>query len=110
MAVWDFQLLLFVFVVKKVCVNMAAVTGKKYTMAEVKEHSSPTDVWTVIHDKVYDVTKFLNEVSLLDLYFFFANNNKTCAQHPGGDEVLIEAGGKNSTRDFDDVDHSAAAM
>lgn len=83
-------------------------------MAEVKEHSSPTDVWTVIHDKVYDVTKFLNEVSFLlrlsiDVFFF----NRDCllyAQHPGGDEVLIEAGGKNSTREFDDVDHSAAAM
>lgn len=36
---------------------------KKFTMAEVKEHNTATDLWTVIHDKVYDVTKFQNEVS-----------------------------------------------
>lgn len=35
---------------------------KKFTFAEVKEHNKPTDLWVVIHDKVYDVTKFLHEV------------------------------------------------
>lgn len=35
---------------------------QKYTYAQVKEHNKATDVWMVIDDKVYDVTKFLNEV------------------------------------------------
>ena len=45
-----------------------AVEGeiKSYTLAEVGEHKHPkgphADVWIVIHDKVYNVTKFLDEV------------------------------------------------
>lgn len=35
---------------------------KFFSMDEVKKHNQPTDVWFVIHDKVYDVTKFLYEV------------------------------------------------
>ncbi|XP_037032100.1 cytochrome b5 isoform X3 [Bradysia coprophila] len=65
-------------------------TAKKYTFAEVKEHNKPSDLWVVIHDKVYDVTKFLHE-------------------HPGGEEVLEESAGRNATKDFDDADHSESA-
>lgn len=36
---------------------------KTYTLAEVKGHNKKTDLWVIIHDKVYDVTKFLSEVS-----------------------------------------------
>ncbi|KAK8500414.1 hypothetical protein V6N13_028109 [Hibiscus sabdariffa] len=36
---------------------------------------------------VYDVTQFLED-------------------HPGGDEVLLAASGKDGTRDFEDVGHS----
>ncbi|ETN66565.1 cytochrome b5 [Anopheles darlingi] len=62
----------------------------KYTLEEVRQHAKPTDVWMVIHDKVYDVTKFLHE-------------------HPGGEEVLIEYAGKEATTEFDDVGHSSDA-
>uniref|UniRef100_A0A7N2R6J8 Cytochrome b5 heme-binding domain-containing protein n=1 Tax=Quercus lobata TaxID=97700 RepID=A0A7N2R6J8_QUELO len=40
--------------------------------------------------KVYDVTKFLED-------------------HPGGDEVLLSATGKDATDDFEDVGHSDSA-
>ncbi|XP_035779292.1 cytochrome b5-like isoform X2 [Anopheles albimanus] len=63
---------------------------KQYTLAEVGQHNKPTDVWMVIHDNVYDVTKFLHE-------------------HPGGEEVLIEYAGKEATTEFDDVGHSSDA-
>ena len=33
-----------------------------FTLAEVAQHKDPKDLWMVIHDKVYDVTKFLSEV------------------------------------------------
>ncbi|KAL0418021.1 UNVERIFIED_CONTAM: cytochrome [Sesamum radiatum] len=40
--------------------------------------------------QVYDVTKFLDD-------------------HPGGDDVLVTATGKDATDDFEDVGHSATA-
>lgn len=33
-----------------------------------------------------------------------------CSQHPGGVDVLLEAGGRDASKDFDDVGHSDAAM
>lgn len=36
---------------------------KKFTLLQVKEHNKETDLWIIIRDKVYDVTKFLNEVN-----------------------------------------------
>lgn len=36
---------------------------KKYTWDEIKSHQSPPDsVWLVIHNKIYDVTEFMEEV------------------------------------------------
>lgn len=35
---------------------------KSFTYAQVKEHNNEKDVWIVVRDKVYDVTKFLKEV------------------------------------------------
>ncbi|XP_035894649.1 cytochrome b5-like isoform X2 [Anopheles stephensi] len=69
---------------------MAQTVQKQYSLAEVAQHNKPDDVWMVIHDKVYDVTKFLHE-------------------HPGGEEVLIEWAGKEATAEFDDVGHSSDA-
>jgi len=38
-----------------------------YTLAEVEKHKdSQSGVWMVIHGKVYDVSKFLDEVSIVD--------------------------------------------
>lgn len=36
---------------------------KVFSMTEVKKHNTKEDLWMVIHDKVYDVTKFIHEVS-----------------------------------------------
>ncbi|XP_076038191.1 cytochrome b5 isoform X2 [Oratosquilla oratoria] len=63
---------------------------KVYTLAEVAEHRNQDSCWVVIHDNVYDVTKFLDE-------------------HPGGEEVLLEQAGKDTTESFEDVGHSTDA-
>ena len=48
---------------------------KQYALEEVEEHNigrgPDKTVWMVIHDKVYDVTKFLDEVS-----FYISNSCK----------------------------------
>ena len=35
--------------------------SKEYTYQDVAEHNTKKDVFMVIHDKVYDATKFIDE-------------------------------------------------
>ncbi|XP_039956656.1 cytochrome b5 [Bactrocera neohumeralis] len=63
---------------------------KLYSREEISKHNSNKNTWMIIHNNVYDVTEFLNE-------------------HPGGEEVLIEQGGKEATENFEDVGHSSDA-
>ena len=42
--------------------KMAAKAEETITVAQVKEHKSAKSSWIIIHNKVYDVTKFLDEV------------------------------------------------
>ena len=41
---------------------------KTFSLEEVAQHTQgrgeDKSVWTIVHDKVYDVTKFLDEVSI----------------------------------------------
>ncbi|KIY52285.1 cytochrome b5 [Fistulina hepatica ATCC 64428] len=69
------------------------MADKIITYDELKAHASKESMYILLHGKVYDVTKFLDE-------------------HPGGDEVIIaEAGdtGKDGTDAFEDVGHSDEA-
>ncbi|KAF1923007.1 cytochrome b5 [Didymella exigua CBS 183.55] len=63
---------------------------KEFTYSDVSEHASKKDLYIVIHDKVYDCTSFVDE-------------------HPGGEEVLLDVGGQDSTEAFEDVGHSDEA-
>ena len=63
---------------------------KIITLAEVAEHKDRGSCWVVIHNKVYDVTKFLDE-------------------HPGGEEVILDVGGRFGSEPFEDVGHSEDA-
>ncbi|KOX74309.1 Cytochrome b5 [Melipona quadrifasciata] len=66
--------------------------SKQYTRSEVASSNSDRNrTIFIIHDKVYDVTTFLNE-------------------HPGGEEILLDHGGKDASEDFDDVGHSQDAL
>ncbi|OLY81277.1 Cytochrome b5 [Smittium mucronatum] len=61
--------------------------SKLYTADDVCIHNKRSDIWVVIHNKVYDITKFLEE-------------------HPGGEDVLLENAGLDATMNFDDIGHS----
>ena len=63
----------------------------KYSLADVEEHKTLQSAWIVIHDEVYDVTKFLDD-------------------HPGGPEILLHACGKDATEEFVDIGHSRDAI
>eukprot|EP00088_Acartia_fossae_P030642 TRINITY_DN31630_c0_g1_i1.p1 TRINITY_DN31630_c0_g1~~TRINITY_DN31630_c0_g1_i1.p1 ORF type:complete len:138 (-),score=29.11 TRINITY_DN31630_c0_g1_i1:56-469(-) len=71
-----------------------ASEAKVFKLSEVADHNKSKGedktIWIVIHDKVYDITKFLDE-------------------HPGGEEILIENAGTDSTEAFEDVGHSSDA-
>ncbi|NXW95231.1 CYB5B protein, partial [Alopecoenas beccarii] len=59
-------------------------------LEEVRKRNSSREAWLVIHGRVYDVTRFLEE-------------------HPGGEEVLLEQAGRDATESFEDVGHSTDA-
>ncbi|XP_061738512.1 cytochrome b5 [Nerophis ophidion] len=63
---------------------------KYYTLEDIRIHNLSHDTWLIIHDKVYDITSFLEE-------------------HPGGEEVLLEQAGSDATESFEDVGHSTDA-
>ncbi|CAB3400833.1 unnamed protein product [Caenorhabditis bovis] len=63
---------------------------KQFSTKEVAEHNTNRSAWIIIGNKVYDVTKFLDE-------------------HPGGCEVLLEQAGRDGTEEFEDVGHSTDA-
>ena len=60
------------------------------TMEEVAQHDQPDDLWIVIYGKVFDVTEWKED-------------------HPGGDDILIEHGGKDVSELFRNVGHSPDA-
>jgi monoamine oxidase/predicted heme/steroid binding protein len=58
---------------------------KTFTLAEVKKHKKKGDAWTIIENKVYDISKWI-------------------PSHPGGD-VIMKAVGKDATRLFNSINH-----
>ncbi|KAF5854112.1 hypothetical protein GGP41_006894 [Bipolaris sorokiniana] len=63
---------------------------KVFTYSDVSEHNTKKDLYIVVHDKVYNASSFVDE-------------------HPGGEEVLLDVGGQDSTEAFEDVGHSDEA-
>ncbi|KAL2842686.1 cytochrome b5-like heme/steroid binding domain-containing protein [Aspergillus pseudoustus] len=70
--------------------SVRIIPTKRLTYEEVERHASAKDLFVIVHDRVYDITDFLEE-------------------HPGGTDVLLELGGLDATKAFEEVDHSADA-
>nr|WEQ71783.1 cytochrome b5 type A [Moschiola indica] len=63
---------------------------KYYRLEEIQKHNHSKSTWLILHYKVYDLTRLLEE-------------------HPGGEEVLREQAGGDATENFEDVGHSTDA-
>jgi len=50
-----------------------------YTVEQVAKHHTRSDLWIIIHGKVYDLSSFLDI-------------------HPGGDQILLQYAGKSLSR------------
>jgi len=64
--------------------------SKVVTLEELKKHTTKDSLYVLLHEQVYDVTKFIDE-------------------HPGGDEVILAEAGIDATEAFEDVGHSDEA-
>ncbi|KAJ6486480.1 cytochrome b5 [Mycena vitilis] len=60
------------------------------TLSELRAHNTKNELWILLHEKVYDVSEFLNG-------------------HPGGDEIILAEFGHDATEAFEDVGHSDEA-
>jgi len=66
------------------------VESRLITLEELRANKTKESLYLLVHGKVYDVSKFIDE-------------------HPGGDEVLLAEGGQDATEAFEDVGHSDEA-
>jgi cytochrome b involved in lipid metabolism len=66
------------------------MSEKEYTYEDLSTHNTKKDLYLVVHDKVYDVSSFVDE-------------------HPGGEEVIMDVSGQDATEAFEDVGHSDEA-
>ncbi|KAJ6096931.1 hypothetical protein N7486_007677 [Penicillium sp. IBT 16267x] len=64
--------------------------NKVFTVADVAAHKDRTDLWVIIHGKVYDLTKYVRD-------------------HPGGADVLYDVAGLDATEAYDEAGHSEDA-
>uniref|UniRef100_A0A2N9HH94 Nitrate reductase n=1 Tax=Fagus sylvatica TaxID=28930 RepID=A0A2N9HH94_FAGSY len=74
---------------KKATVSSPNTSTKMYSMSEIKKHSSAESAWIIVHDHVYDCTRFLKD-------------------HPGGADSILINSGTDCTEEFDAI-HSDKA-
>ncbi|KAK9204661.1 hypothetical protein WN943_014925 [Citrus x changshan-huyou] len=87
---------------------------KIHQFEEVATHNKTKDCWLIISGKRVKI-----DALLIHCPYIFEKELEAIApvydvssfmdDHPGGDEVLISATGKDATNDFEDVGHSDSA-
>lgn len=70
--------------------ELKITNGRPIEMKEVRKNKKMESCWIVVHNKVYDCTKFM-------------------ADHPGGADSILINGGSDATEEFDAI-HSAKAQ
>ena len=69
-------------------------TQESFSLADVQKHTTKSDCWIIVSNKVYDVTKYINS-------------------HPGGANEILRNCGKDATSDFNsqggEGSHSSSA-
>ena len=84
----------------------------EYSLDQVSWHDQDDDCWIVLYDYVYDVTKFIQEVSSFFRPLLEAPIQPSVyapLQHPGGYDIMMEQAGRDATVAFRSVGHSKAA-
>ena len=105
--------------------------SKVFSLEEVKKHNTASDCWMVIHNKVRYIlrvapianfrfgiygsyivgqqlypwtvqTSTIHDIQVYDV-------TKFLSEHPGGEEIMLESAGADSTEGFEDVGHSSDA-
>jgi len=64
--------------------------SKVYTEQDIASHNKKGNLWIAIAGHVYNISEFISD-------------------HPGGEEILLDVGGRDATKDFEDVGHSPDA-
>lgn len=75
---------------------------------EVAQHDTIDDCWIILFDRVYDVTNFLDSVSVINRKI---ENRRKCMkidlrfllcqfQHPGGSDIILEYAGRDASQAF----------
>ncbi|KAK8769503.1 hypothetical protein V5799_014032 [Amblyomma americanum] len=77
----------------------------RYTLHDVCQHCHQHDCWIVIHNRVYDVTNFLDKRPSAR-----SDTTALSAQHPGGEEILWEHAGRDATLAFTGTGHTLEAV
>ncbi len=77
--------------VKALELRRKEINGRKMTLAEVEKHKALNDMYIIIRNCVFDVTRYA-EI------------------HPGGRLVLLRNAGQDATADFVDTKHSLDAV
>jgi cytochrome b involved in lipid metabolism len=92
--------------------NMSA----ELTYQDVAEHNTKSNIYVVIHDKIYNASKFIDEhpYALPNLVSTAGRTRRGVALsltkcYSGGEEVLLDVAGQDATEAFEDVGHSDEA-
>lgn len=76
------HLVIFFFAPYRTPAKMTESSVKTYSLAEIASHNNSTSSWIIIHNNIYDVTAFLNEVRIAKHTPFQTSKEISRAERP----------------------------